>query len=361
MTLIELELRDFRNYEQLKLPFSKTVNVFYGNNAQGKSNLLEAIKLLTITRSFRTNNDRDLIRHGCIAFEVSGSFVDEASIRHQVRTYYSTQNGKAIYLNKKRIKSSSLFIGKFPIVHFSPESHRITSGAPAERRRFIDVLLCQSSASYLADLQDYNRVLRQRNALLARENDKSLKSWDHTLATYGCRIITARYQFVQSYLETLQQAYSLISTSSSPFRLIYRSALSETEVTTDRFKELLAAGRAKELRRKQTLIGPHRDDLILEIAGKDVRRFGSRGEHKSSLMALKIAEAQYLKERIGTSPIIVLDDLTSELDAGRAKNTLRHFMEYGQVFVSSVYPLTGTMATAGTSVEIVAGQARAVN
>jgi DNA replication and repair protein RecF len=354
MIIRRLKLLNFRNYAQLELMFSSTVNFFFGLNAQGKSNLLEAIHCLSLTRGFRTNADQELVQFGADSFEITGEYIDERGAVHIVTIYYQRGSGskakssKQISLDRKRLQNHAALVGKIPIVFFSPENHRVTAGPPAERRRFMDVLLSQGSPIYLADLQEYNRILRQRNALLAqlqnagaKATDRMLAAWDESLALYGCKILQARYRFVQESVEFLQQAYEYISASSHSLQFAYRSQfdalIGEPDaITPQRFKERLAEQRIREKQHGQTLIGPHRDDLELTIDDIDLRRFGSRGEHKSVLMALKMLEAEYLKKKLDTAPIILLDDLISELDETRSRQCLEHFTGRGQLFVSAV-------------------------
>jgi DNA replication and repair protein RecF len=225
MILRRIHLRNFRSYGEVELVFSEQCNFIQGNNAQGKSNLLEAIHVLALTRSFRTTRERDLAGYDGDGYEILGEFSDEAGVTHLVTVCYRQQGGKEVALDRKRLQSSGL-IGKFPVVHFSPESHRITSGPPAERRRFIDMLLCQSSPSYFANLVEYNRILRQRNALLMQpvgEREKNLAAWSQSLAYHGCRVIAARYQFVNEYAPVLHQAYTHISVSAQPCQLMGRA------------------------------------------------------------------------------------------------------------------------------------------
>ncbi len=351
MIIQKLKLLNFRNYSQLELMISSAQNYICGSNAQGKSNLLEAIYCLSLTRGFRTNADHELLKFGADSFDISGEYLDERGAGHAVTIYYQREVGKQISLNRKRLQSHAALVGKIPVVLFSPESHRITAGPPAERRKFMDVLLSQGSSVYLSDLQEYNRILRQRNALLAQFysngsnfHDRSagaLAAWDESLALYGCKILQARYRFVQDSVEFLQQAYEYISASSHYLQFAYRSpfdalAGEPKAITPQCFMERLGEYRVREKQRGQTLVGPHRDDLELTIDAADLRRFGSRGEHKSVLMALKMLEAEYLKQKLGTAPIILLDDLISELDETRSRQCLEHFTGRGQLFVSAV-------------------------
>jgi len=372
MIIRKLRLLNFRNYAQLELKFSPATNFFCGANAQGKSNLLEAIHCLSLTRSFRTSADQELLRFGADTAEVVGEYVDELGTEHLLTIVYRREQAKQISLDRKRLNSHAALVGKFPIVLFSPESHRITAGAPAERRRFVDVLLSQGSAVYLADLQEYNRVLRQRNALLAEFTNTTdrptpvgtLAAWDESLALYGCKIIQARYQFVQDNSEILQQAYARISASSQSLQLAYRSqfdALRIDEMAPQKLLERLGEYRAREKQRGQTLVGPHRDDLEMSIDGVDLRRFGSRGEHKSAIMALKMLETEYLKQRLNAAPIILLDDLISELDETRARQCVQYFSGSGQLFISAVSLIADESLRDAANFQINAGSVYMVN
>ncbi len=337
MILRKMNLRNFRNYAELELRLSESCNFFVGDNAQGKSNLLEAVHVLGLTRGFRTSADRDLIRLGCTSYEISGEFVDELQVRHLTGICYDQERGKEASLDRKHMPSTS-WVGKFPMVLFSPECHKITSGPPSERRRFVDILLCQSSPAYLADLMEYNRVLRQRNALLTQPESgtaSNLMAWSQALAVFGCRITSARLKFVKDYEHILAQSYQHISGSSLPFALTYRTQFQSEEITPEKFLRLLQNAHSHEERRKRTQVGPHFDEFTFEIAGKDLRKYGSRGEQKSALVALKLAETFYLKSRTGTAPIILLDDLASELDGNRLRSARNYFYGNGQLMISS--------------------------
>jgi DNA replication and repair protein RecF len=278
---------------------------------------------------------------------------------------------KQISLDRKHLNSHAAVVGKFPLVLFSPESHRITAGPPAERRRFLDMLLCQGSLIYLADLQEYNRILRQRNALLVQiqkgeATEMMLPAWDESLALYGCKIIQARCQFVQDNVDFLQKAYENISASSQFLRFKYRSQFDDVvggpdAITPTRFMERLSEYRTREKQRGQTLVGPHRDDLDLAIDDIDLRRYGSRGEHKSALMALKVIESEYLKQKLNTAPIILLDDLISELDETRARQCVQIFAGRGQLFISAVSLPDNLLLQNMFKFQIIAGNVKIIN
>lgn len=357
MILRKISLRNFRNYAELQLNLADGCNFFVGDNAQGKSNFLEAVHVLGVTRSFRASSDRELARLGSTGFEVSGEFIDELRVRRLATMLYDQGRGRENSLDRKRL-SNALWVGKFPMVLFSPECHKITGGPPAERRRFVDLLLCQSTPAYLADLLEYNRVLRQRNALLAQSEsgtEKNLVAWSQALAVYGCRIVRARRKFVKEYEQILSQSYQHISGSTLPFYFAYRTQFQSEEITPERFLHFLQGARAQEERRKRTQVGPHFDDFIFAIDGKDLRKYGSRGEQKSALIALKHAETVYLKTRTGTAPIILLDDPASELDGKRLRSTLEYFYGIGQLLITSTTVLTQGFERPFQSFRVAAG------
>ncbi len=361
MILRRLHLRDFRNYAQLELKLSEQNNFFTGKNAHGKSNLLEAIYVLAVTRSFRSGNEKELMRLGGEGYEVTGEFSNELGVKHLATICCDALNGKQMSLDRKRW-SSMQWVGKFPVVLFSPESHKITSGSPAERRRFVDMLLCQSAPAYLADLMEYNRILRQRNVLLAANatSGKDFTAWTQALALFGCRVVAARFQLLEDYAPALHQAYTHIAGSPSPFRIFYRTRFESTQTTPERFLGLLQEARPHEERRKRTLIGPHLDDFEFSVAGKDLRQYGSRGEQKTALLALKWAEAEYLKNKTGTTAMILIDDLPSELDAGRLQHTIDCFAGRGQLFITAVMKIDRQM-NHGHHFEIDEGEVRRVH
>lgn len=339
MRLVEFAIQDFRNYAEARLTFSPERNFVFGRNAQGKSNLLQAITLLCLTKDLRSSTDDELVKADAERFEVSGTFVDEGGI--STKGFISFQKGgaKQIVYNGKRQQRHADYVGKFPIVVFSPESHRIASGPPSERRRFIDMLLSQGSPTYLADLQDYSRILRQRNAVLAGgrgQEEKQLDVWDETMAEVGTRLINARAQFFEAAAESARQIYRSVDDKQSDMRVRYETRILPGEHAQKKFLELLKEKRATDRQRGQTTIGPHRDDIAVFIDKSDLRKYGSRGEHKSVLMTLKLLEAQYLLERKKTAPMVILDDLFSELDEGRAQRCLSLFSNRCQLFVSSV-------------------------
>lgn len=341
MRLQELGIRDFGNYRDAQIFFSPQRNFIFGENAQGKSNLLEAIAVLCLTKGVRNATDEALVRLGAAGYQISGTFVDERGLQTKASVRFHKAGRKEIGHNGKRLSRQADLVGKVPIVIFSPESHRITSGPPNERRRFMDMLLSQSSPAYLSDLQEYGRILRQRNAVLAAKRNQieedELAAWDAALAGVGARIVQARALLFDAIREQAQEIYGRVDASTTGrLKLVYQSQMAPGADAREQFLELLQRRRDADWRRTQTTSGPHRDDIGIFLGDVDLRHYGSRGEHKSVLLALKLLEAQYLKQMKDTAALVILDDLFSELDEQRCRRCLDLFAGFCQLFVSSV-------------------------
>lgn len=315
------------------------MNYIIGKNGQGKTNLLESIFCLAISKSFRTANDSDLIELGESSFEIHGELMSELSVEHSVSIVFS--NGKkSVRSNQKRLPRHSALIGMVPMVLFSPEDHKVTGGAPSERRAFLDILLSQADRNYLHQLQEYHKILRQRNRLLhliadGEEKPDLLDSWDAALVSSGAAVTKARLRFLQKVKDDLQNAYAEIANNRVELRSHYRYAEDISIDGSASYLESLQKLRKKEIARKQTLIGPHRDDVAFLLGERDVKKHASRGEQKSVLLALKMIEFHYLKNRKEITPILLIDDLQSELDESRQINLISRLTDIGQTFVTS--------------------------
>lgn len=338
MVLNELHLRGFRNYDELRIDFSPESNFFIGDNGQGKTNLLESIYCLGLVKSFRTAKDSDLVQFGKDGFEISGTFINELSVKHSVSVVYQG-NRKAISCDKKRLQRHSSLIGFAPMVLFSPEDHRITGGGPVERRHFIDLLLSQANRKYLKNLQEYTRILRQRNKLIAliaegEADPGQLDSWDAAFVTTGYEVLQLRLHFIEEVAKLLAEVYREISGSRSTLATQYLFSEDVALDTVSRFGNTLERFKRRDLARRQTLIGPHRDDIQFTIDGRDVKKHASRGEQKSVLLALKIVEYLFLQQKKQTTPIFLLDDLHSELDEHRQLSLFGRIAKLGQAFIT---------------------------
>jgi len=339
MILRQLHLRHFRNYDALDIELDPQINEIVAENGKGKTNLIEAIYCLGLLKSFRTASDSEIVQFGHNYFSIHADLENELGVKHKEVIHYENKR-KDVTVDGKRLSKHSALLGFLPVVLFVPEDHRITSGTPAERRKFIDILLSQADQRYLQSLQEYAKALKQRSKLLARLQEgraavSELDAWDLTLATAGHRLTTLRIEFLKEIATRLEQFYTIISNQQGLLQASYSPSDPKTTEGTDEYRQRLLALRSHEIQRQQTLIGPHRDDIRFYIDARDVRRHSSRGEQKSVLLALKLVEFQYLHEKAQTKPILLLDDIASELDAMRRKSFFDSIEEVGQTVVTT--------------------------
>lgn len=320
MIIKKIELKNFRNYENLNIEFDKKTNILYGKNAQGKTNLLEAAYISATTKSYKGIKDSDLIKigekeaHICTKIENED---EEYSIDFHIRT----GKPKGIAINKIPQKRASDIFGKVQVVFFSPEDLEILKRGPEKRRRFLDMELSQIDKVYLNDLATYKKTIAQRNKLLKDiEFEHSLidtlSVWDDKLIKYGSKIIKKRRNFIANLKEIVSSKYYKISHEN--IEMDY-----EPNVEEDDFSEILIKKRWEEIHLGQTTVGPHRDDISFEINGLDARKYGSQGQQRSAALSLKLAEIDIIKEKRGQNPILLLDDVLSELDTERQKELLK--------------------------------------
>ena len=347
MRIAEVRLRNFRNHADTLLEFGGGINVLSGKNGQGKTNILEAISYLSLTKSFYASSDETAVRFGTDSFDVEGVIIAGSGLRYTVQVSYGLRGGeKAFAINSTRPESLASVIGTFPVVILSPENNAITFGGPAARRRFVDLTLSQISRVYLEDILEYRRILRQRNRLLSdarvggSASASALEPWTVSLVHYGSRIVKRRQEFVGEFKGYIDRGYkTLVSMGEEP-ALEYVSFVplpegaSPEEIGELMFNEVKARA-AEEMRRGVTLVGPHRDEVRLSINGAALQQYASQGQHKTFLVALKTAEFFYLRERRGEAPIFLLDDLFSELDEGRSRRILDLVSDLGQTIITT--------------------------
>ena len=328
MIIESLKLSNFRNYESVSLAFTQGTNLFYGDNAQGKTNLLEALYLISTTRSHRSGvRDRDMIRFGQEESHIRITLIKEG-IDYQVDMHLRNGRSKGIAINGQRIKKAADLIGLLHIVFFSPEDLGIIKDGPAERRRFMDMELCQLDATYLYQLNHYNKIVDQRNRLLKDliehpQMRDTLDLWDEQLCSYGEQIILRREKFIDDLNGIIGPVHDRISGGREKLNIKY-------EPNTEAFelKEKLRRNRDKDCYQKMTTVGPHRDDFaFLETShGEgneiDLRKFGSQGQQRSCALSLKLAEIELVTALIGDTPVLMLDDVLSELDSRRQQYLL---------------------------------------
>ncbi|MCI0511942.1 DNA replication/repair protein RecF [candidate division KSB1 bacterium] len=343
MRLQSLELVNFRNYDTVTIHFSPGCNILFGENAQGKTNIIEAIFYLCFSRSFRTQADKEVVHFERLFSRVNGNFVLDRKIEQQVTFRWTPTEGKTILVVEKRLPRFSELIGKFPVVLLSPEDYKITSGAPVERRHLFDMFLSQVSPEYLEALQKYTRILKQRNKILSEAgvtgnlNTMALEPWNQNLIQAGCFLIRFRQAFATEFNPLLAQIYSSLNQTNESLNFSYKPSFKVPDLTqlAAEFQAILQQQFRFERARGITLIGPHRDDFNFQILGHDLRNYGSRGQHKSVLVALKLAEFHYLKEKRQETPILLLDDLFSDLDSFRERKILDYVQPLGQTFITT--------------------------
>ena len=335
MYIKEIELHNFRNYKEQKVSFSRGVNIFIGKNAQGKTNLLEGIYLNAFGKSFKNVKDKELIRFGeeyggvsTISENEDGELTTEIVIRNDGR--------KGIKKDGVQVRRASELLDRIYIVIFSPEDLRIVKDEPEKRRKFINRELCQIRAGYLADLNDYNKILKQRNAYLKddRIDYDMLDIWDRQLAASGTRIIRKRKQFIEHIDEISRDIHYGITDGKERLALKYESNIPASANTEEDFYELLAATREDDIRNGTTSRGPHRDDFSINADAIDLRRFGSQGQQRTAALSLKLSEIKIIEEEKGEKPILLLDDVLSELDAGRQAMLISSLGE-NQMFITT--------------------------
>lgn len=337
MYIKEIALKNFRNYEELHTSFHPRVNIFLGKNAQGKTNLLEGIYLNAMARSFKTARDRDLIRFGeefCRIHTIS-----EAYDEQQETEILVTKAGKKIIkIDGVKASRTSQLLERIYIVIFSPEDLKIVKDEPEKRRRFIDRELCQIKPGYYSDLSDYKKVLKQRNMYLKeREIDPAvLDIWDYELARYGSRIIARREDFIKRISEISGDIHDRISGGLEKLTIHYEAnvAYSGTDSTEAEFYRILEQARDDDIRNRTTGHGPHKDDLKIEANDIDLRKFGSQGQQRTAALSLKLSEIRLIEAETGEKPILLLDDVLSELDNERQSYLISSLGE-NQMFITT--------------------------
>lgn len=324
MIVRKIMLRDFRTYEQLNLELSPGVNVLMGDNAQGKTNLLEAIGYCSTGRSHRTSYDRECVRIGMEESMIRLLYLDETipGEREEAIEIHLRKNGKkSVIINRTPLSRINELFGCFPTVLFSPEDLSLIKDGPAKRRRFMDMEICQVDKIYLYHLQQFQSVLKQRNQLLKNmdrhaPDHELLSVYDFQFAALAEKIIERREEFVRKLDEMAPRIHESISGGKERIRFGYdkSSAARQDEILLDLKRSLDA-----DLRSGTTTIGPHRDDIAIELDGLDVRIYGSQGQKRTTALSMKLAEVEMMQKETGKCPVLLLDDVMSELDDTRQK------------------------------------------
>lgn len=334
MYIKEIQLKDFRNYTNLKAKFHKNVNIFLGQNAQGKTNLLESIYITSMGKSFRTGKDKDMIRFGSDFFRVKATAVKEDELTVEMAVNQDGKKGIKIDEIKAR-KMSELFENIY-IVIFSPEDLRIVKDEPEKRRKFIDRELCQIKPSYYVNLNKYKKVLAQRNAYLKEYeiDDSILDIWDMQLAEYGSKIIELRNEFIKKINVISRSIHKDITNKKEELQVIYEPSIEYCNNLQEIYYKELKLNRSNDIRKRNTGKGPHKDDLKLISNGIDLRNFGSQGQQRTAALSLKLSEIKLIKEETEENPILLLDDVLSELDRERQKFLINSLKDT-QIFITT--------------------------
>ncbi|MFA6940017.1 MAG: DNA replication/repair protein RecF [Clostridiaceae bacterium] len=325
MYISNLKLKNFRNYENAEIYFNKGVNVLTGDNAQGKTNILESIYYCSLGKSHRTNKDKELILWNK-EFSYINIHVEKERTDKKIEIKIFKEGKKGIKVNSIPISKISDLIGSFNCVIFSPEDLKIVKDSPSYRRKFLDIELCKLSKRYYFNLVSYQKVLSERNYFLrmSRKLDKDLISvYDEQLSKYGSYIISERLNYIYDLNKFGSPIHYGISNKNENIEFDYIMSFKKDQNIETSVHNELKANWEKDFERKTTSIGPHKDDLLIRINGKDTRLYGSQGQQRTSILTIKFASLQIIKDRTGEYPVLLLDDVLSELDLNRQKYVLK--------------------------------------
>lgn len=316
MIIKSLELQDYRNYDSLNLAFDKGTNILYGDNAQGKTNILEAIYVSATTKSHKGSKDKDIVNFYKEEAHIR-TFLEKDGVDTRVDMHLRKSKSKGIAIDGQKLKKAADLLGICNVVFFSPEDLSIIKDGPAERRRFVDMELCQLDGFYLYNLNHYNKIVNQRNKLLKDmyfnpDLKDTLNIWDSQLVSFGSKIIERRKLFVEQLNEIIYDIHKRLSGDKEEIQIQY-----EPDVEIADFEKKIQQNQEKDIKLKQTTVGPHRDDFSFIVADVDIRKFGSQGQQRTAALSLKLSEIELVKKITKDTPILLLDDVLSELDSNR--------------------------------------------
>lgn len=345
MKILDARLCNFRNHEDTKFEFGSRINVLYGENGMGKTNALEALSFLCLTKSFYASADATALQKGKEFFEIESTMESDNGKEFVLHIAYEEQQHKKRFtINNAVVEKLSSVLGMFPVVVLSPENNAITFGGPADRRRFVDIVISQSNALYVEEMLEYRRIVRQRNKILselsAKDVNKELVPWTDMLIKYGARIVDKRNKFLRDFGPYIARTYNDIAGETETPGIKYAPSITigfdaSPEDIAEAMDQKIKKKRNDETRFQTSLVGPHRDEIIFTLNGMSLKHFASQGQHKTFLVALKTAEFYYLKERCSETPVLLFDDVFSELDELRSRRLLRVAEDLGQTFVTT--------------------------
>lgn len=327
MIIRSLELSNFRNYSDLMMEFDSGTNILYGDNAQGKSNILEAIYVSATTKSHKSSKDKDIVNFKEEEAHIR-TYLEKEGIQTRIDMHLRKNKSKGIAIDGIKIKKAAELLGILNVIFFSPEDLSIIKNGPSERRRFVDMELCQLDNFYLYNLNHYNKIVNQRNKLLKDLSvnpslKETLNIWDMQLVSFGSKIIERRQSFISQLNEIISEIHNNLSGGREKLKIQY-----EPEVTIEEYEDKLSASQEKDIKLKMTTVGPHRDDFSFlvtkvdengEYADEtiDIRKFGSQGQQRTAALSLKLSEIELVKRITKDTPVLLLDDVLSELDSNR--------------------------------------------
>ena len=320
MWIKKIKINNFRNYKSQEINLEKNINIFYGENAQGKTNIIEAIFLSSMGKSFRAKKDKEMIMLG---EEKSNIEIEYEKTDRDGKIKIELGNKKIVYINGIKIKKLSELLGKVNVVIFTPDDINILKGGPQNRRRFLDIMISQLRPNYMYNLNLYLKTLEQRNNYLRQireenKNENMLDIWDEELSNYAINIYNYRKEFIEKIKNKIKNIHSEITNNKEEIEIEYLSECNSKE----KYLELLKQRRKLDIIKGYTTKGIHRDDFNIYINKKELEIYGSQGQHRTAILSLKLSELNIVKDEIGESPILLLDDFMSELDEKRRKNFL---------------------------------------
>lgn len=316
MIIKSIELADYRNYASLALEFDKGTNILYGDNAQGKTNILEAIFLAATTKSHKGSKDKEIIHFDKEEAHVR-VLLEKENIETRIDMHLRKSGSKGIAIDGQRLKKAVDLLGTCNVVFFSPEDLGIIKNGPSERRRFVDMELCQLDNFYLYNLSSYNKIVNQRNRLLKDmylnpDLRETLHIWDMQLISFGSKIIERRKLFTKQLNEIIHDIHKKLSGGREEIKIVY-----EPDVSIEDFESKMKRNQDRDVKSKMTTVGPHRDDFSFLIGDVDIRKYGSQGQQRTAALSLKLSEIELVKKITKDTPVLLLDDVLSELDSNR--------------------------------------------
>lgn len=322
MIVKRIELNNFRNYNLLKLDLDEKTNILYGNNAQGKTNVLESVYVCSTTKSHRTNRDAELIHLNAEEAHIK-LFIVKNNREQRIDIHLRRNKTKGIAINGIPIKKASELFGVFNVVIFSPEDLDMIKKGPAERRKFIDMELCQLDKIYVYNLTNYNKIIAQRNKLLKDiyfrpELKQTLEVWDSQLAEYGSKIIERRSKFIEEINDIIKPIHKELTGGLEDIHIVYNK-----NCEAENLLKCLEENRERDIKYKSTSVGPHKDDILFFNGEQNIRIYGSQGQQRTIALSLKLAEIELVKKLINDMPVLLLDDVLSELDSDRQNHLLK--------------------------------------